>query len=83
MARRHQHALRKCREGPPVKASRKLSPSSFVMQVAGDARGGGALTALTGKGKGGPAGDHDLGHPPGGSSDPDSGPKAGPDGRLP
>jgi len=64
-----------------VKASRKLSPSSFVRQVAGEARGGG-------KGKGGPApaGDHDLGQPPGGGgggADPDSGPQAGPDGRRP
>lgn len=61
-----------------MKASRKLSRGSFVMQVAGDARAGG-------KGKGGPAiaGDHDLGHPPGGGgNDPDSGPPAGPDGRT-
>jgi hypothetical protein len=59
-----------------VKASRKLNRGSFVMRVAGDARGGG-------KGKGGPAipGDHDLGHPPGaGGADPDSGPPADPDG---
>jgi hypothetical protein len=64
-----------------VKASRKLSRGSFVMRVAGDGRGGGALTALTGKGKGGgPAGDHDIAHPPGGgSADPDGGPPAGPD----
>lgn len=64
-----------------MKASRKLSRSSFVAQVSGDARGGGALTALTGKGKGGgPAGDHDLALPPGGGgADPDSGPPAGPD----
>ena len=62
-----------------MKASRKLSPSSFVMQVAGDARGGG-------KGKGGPApaSDHDLGQPPSsGGADPDSGPQTGPDGRRP
>jgi hypothetical protein len=67
-----------------MKASRKLSRSSFVMQVAGDARGGGALTALTGKGKGGFVSDHDLGHPSGGGgggADPDSGPQAGPDGQ--
>lgn len=64
-----------------MKASRKLNRGSFIMQVSGDARGGGALSALTGKGKGGaPAGDHDLGHPPGGGgADPDSGPAAGPD----
>jgi hypothetical protein len=57
-----------------VKASRKLNRGSFVMRVAGDARGGG-------KGKGGPAipGDHDLASPPG--ADPDSGPEAGPDER--
>jgi len=59
-----------------VKASRKLNRGSFVMRVAGDARGGG-------KGKGGSAvpSDHDLGHPPGGGGggDPDSGPPAGPD----
>jgi hypothetical protein len=58
-----------------VKASRKLNRGSFVMRVAGDARGGG-------KGKGGPAipGDHDLGHPPGGGggADPDNGPPADP-----
>ena len=59
-----------------MKASRKLNRGSFVSQVAGDARGGG-------KGKGGAAipGDHDLGHPPGGGADPDSGPPAGPDER--
>ena len=50
-----------------MKASRKLSRSSFITQVAGDARAGGALKALSGKGKGGgPPGDHDLGPPPGG-----------------
>jgi hypothetical protein len=66
-----------------MKASRKLSRSSFVMRVAGDARGGGALKAMTGKGKGTVASDHDLAHSPGGgSADPDSGPQAGPDGQL-
>jgi hypothetical protein len=70
-----------------MKASRKLSRSSFIMQVAGDVRGGGSLKALAGKGKGGgPAGDHDLAQPPGGGGggadpDPDSGPPAGPDER--
>jgi hypothetical protein len=70
-----------------VKASRKLNRGSFILQVAGDGRaGGGALTALTGKGKGAPAGDHDLAYPPGGGgggggADPDSGPPAGPDER--
>jgi hypothetical protein len=64
-----------------MKASRKLSPGSFVLQVAGDARVGR-------KGKGGlaPAGDHDLAPPPGGGgggADPDGGPQAGPDGRRP
>lgn len=64
-----------------MKASRKLNRGSFVMQVAGDARAGGALKALAGKGKGGgPAGDHDLAYPSGGGgADPDSGPPAGPD----
>ena len=64
-----------------MKASRKLSRGSFVTQVAGDARAGGALKALSGKGKSGPAGDHDLAYPPGGGADPDSGPQAGPDER--
>jgi hypothetical protein len=61
-----------------MKASRKLSRSSFIMQVSGEARGGGAAA---GKGKGGGAipGDHDLGQPTGGGGDPDSGPAAGPD----
>lgn len=62
-----------------MKASRKLSRSSFVLQVAGDPRVGGAPG---GKGKGGaPASDHDLGLPPGGGADPDSGPPAAPDER--
>jgi hypothetical protein len=77
MARLDDYALREQREGPHVKASRKLSRGSFVLRVAGDARVGG-------KGKGGSAipGDHDLGHSPGGSgADPDSGPPAGPAGR--
>ena len=59
-----------------MKASRKLSRGSFVLQVAGEARAGG-------KGKGGGPvipGDHDLAHPPGGGgADPDSGPPAAPD----
>lgn len=78
MARLREQELCDKREGAVVKASRKLSRGSFVMQVAGDARVGG-------KGKGGSAipSDHDLGHPPGGggSADPDSGPQVGPDGR--
>jgi hypothetical protein len=76
-ARRPQSALKEQRGGTVMKASRKLSRSSFVMRVAGEAR-------RSGKGKGGtaPASDHDLAHPPGGGgADPDSGPQAGPDGR--
>lgn len=67
-----------------MKPSRKLNRGSFVMQVSGgDPSGGGALTALTGKGKKGFAGDHDLGQSAGesggagaGGSDSDKGPQA-------
>lgn len=59
-----------------MKPSRKLNRGSFVMQVSGgDPAGGGALTALTGKGKAGFASDHDLGQPAGksgGAGDADS-----------
>ncbi|HYI64611.1 MAG TPA: hypothetical protein VEW71_06975 [Allosphingosinicella sp.] len=65
-----------------MKPSRKLNRGSFVMQVSGgNPSGGGALAALAGKGKGGFAGDHDLGQPTGksggaGDADSDQGPEA-------
>lgn len=49
-----------------MKPSRKLRRGSFVDQVSGGhAPGGGAMSALIGKGKpGAVASDHDLGGPP-------------------
>lgn len=46
-----------------MKPKRKLSPRSFVTQVAGS--GGPIGQDPAGQSKAGPASDHDLGHPPG------------------
>lgn len=45
-----------------MKPKRKVSPRSFVMQVAGS--GGPSGGAAAGQGKAGAAGDHDLVQPP-------------------
>jgi hypothetical protein len=57
--------LRAVQQELEMKPKRKISPRSFVMQVAGSGGPSGGGGGAGGQGKSGPAGDHDLVQPAG------------------